>query len=66
SLRTIDGLNLKFVEENFSANERNRIEAASKKYILNEKIFFIDEKLVLSDKGKLFADGIAADLFTNI
>ncbi len=66
SLRTIEGLNLKFVEENFSANERNRIEATSKKYILNEKIFFIDEKLVLSDKGKLFADGIASDLFTNI
>ena len=65
SLRTIEGLELDVIEKKFSTNERNRIEAAAKKYILNEKIFLINEKLVLSDDGKLFADGIAADLFSS-
>ena len=64
SLRTIEGLDLDVIEKKFSTNERNRIEAAAKKYILNERIFLVNEKLVLSDEGKLFADGIAADLFS--
>ncbi len=64
SLRTVEGLDLDVIEKKFSTNERNRIEAAAKKYILNERIFLVNEKLVLSDEGKLFADGIAADLFS--
>ncbi|HWH62985.1 MAG TPA: coproporphyrinogen-III oxidase family protein, partial [Ginsengibacter sp.] len=64
SLRTVEGLDLDVIEKKISTNERNRIEAAAKKYILNERIFLVNEKLVLSDEGKLFADGIAADLFS--
>ncbi len=63
SLRTIDGLDLVFVEENFSVNEKQRIEAVGKKYIAKGMMVERDEKFILNNEGKLFADGIAADLF---
>ena len=63
SLRTIEGLDLKIVEENFSAAERNRIENDILKYLDQGKIIFDDERIILTDEGKLFADGIASDLF---
>ncbi len=46
SLRTIEGLDLNFIERKFSPNERKRI-----------------QRIILTDKGKLFADGIAVKLF---
>ena len=63
SLRTMEGIDLKIVEENFSAEERKRIENEIQKYIHQRKIIFKEEKIILTDEGKLFADGIAADLF---
>ncbi len=63
SLRTMEGLNLKFIKANFSKDEKERIEAVAKKYIVNEKIILKMESLILTDLGKLFADGIASDLF---
>ena len=62
-LRTKDGIdwrnfNLKFGEKNTQAflNE-------CEKYFLNGKIIKAGNNLLLSKEGKLFADGIAADLF---
>jgi oxygen-independent coproporphyrinogen-3 oxidase len=63
SLRTIEGMDLRFVENNFSLMERNRIENLSKKYVDGKMMTGKNDVLVLTDKGKLFADGIAADLF---
>jgi len=63
SLRTIEGLDLKLIENNFSIKERKRIENAVTDYINKKSIVYNNEKLVLSDEGKLFADGIASDLF---
>ncbi len=63
SLRTMEGLDLKIVEEKFSAAQRKRIENKIVKYSNDGKIIFNKEKIILTDKGKLFADGIAADLF---
>lgn len=63
SLRTIEGLDLNFIEEEFSLTESKRIENEIAKYAHDGKIIFNKEKIILTDKGKLFADGIAADLF---
>lgn len=63
SLRTIEGLDLKTIENNFSTTERKRIENAAIAYINKKMIIYKNKMLVLSYEGKLFADGIAADLF---
>jgi len=64
SLRTIEGLDLKTVEENFSAKERIRIENSANIYIEKKLIINKNEILILTDEGKLFADGIASDFFS--
>ena len=63
SLRTMEGLDLKEIEKNFSLKERIEIESAANKYLAKKLLRNIDEKLILTNEGKLFADGIAADLF---
>ncbi|MEO8112041.1 MAG: radical SAM family heme chaperone HemW [Ginsengibacter sp.] len=63
SLRTIEGLDLRFVEEKFSLKEKERIETDGKNYIAKGMMKKKENKLVLTNEGKLFADGIAADLF---
>jgi len=63
SLRTIEGLDLKVIETNFSIKERKRIEDSVVDYIGKKMIVYNKEKLLLTDEGKLFADGIAVDLF---
>ena len=63
SLRTIEGIDLKLIENNFSIKHRNRIESTANDYIKRKLIIIKKENFVLTEKGKLFADGIAADLF---
>ncbi|MDQ2721046.1 MAG: radical SAM family heme chaperone HemW [Bacteroidota bacterium] len=63
SLRTIEGLDLNFIEENFSTNDRKRIESVLSKNVEKKNYFITDEKIILTDEGKLFADGIAVRLF---
>ena len=54
---------MKIIEKKFSIEERKRIENAVIDYFNKKMIIYKNEMLVLSDEGKLFADGIAADLF---
>ena len=63
SLRTMEGLDLNFVCKNFGEEKRIEILNAGKKYTTNGKLNFANHSLVLTNEGKLFADGIAADLF---
>ena len=63
SLRTIEGMNLKFIENNFSIDERKRIENLLEKEVAKEMILANRENIVLTDEGKLFADRIAVKLF---
>ena len=63
SLRTMEGLHLNFIEANFSLQERKRIESCANNYLERKLIIIKNENLVLTDEGKLFADGIASDLF---
>lgn len=63
SLRTIEGMDLNFIAQNFSAQERNRIEKLLETTVEKENFLVQNSKIILTDKGKLFADGIAVTLF---
>ena len=63
SLRTLEGLDLQTIQRNFSLKERNRIENSIIHYVNKGMIIYAGENLILTNEGKLFADGIAADLF---
>jgi len=61
SLRTMEGLDINKIPEAMSRDLR----IASKKFIESGKLTLKENKLLLTREGKLFADGIAADLFTD-
>lgn len=63
ALRTIEGIDLNKVKERFGEDFSTRLEANSKKYISLNRMKLLNNKLVLTNEGKFFADGIAADLF---
>ena len=63
SLRTIEGLDLEYVKEMFGDKANSELLVASNKYIESSKLKRETSKLILTKEGKLFADGIAADLF---
>ncbi len=63
SLRTIEGLDLDHVSEKFGEEKSSKIEAGSKKYENTGRLKIQNRRIILTKEGKLFADGIAADLF---
>ncbi len=63
SLRTIEGMDLDYIEKCFSKKHREKIEAIVKNEVEKEMIFFERNNIILTDAGKLFADGIAVKLF---
>jgi len=63
ALRTHEGINLKLIEEYSGIILRNQVEDAGKKWQQNECMLIRNEQMSLTKKGKLFADGIASDLF---
>jgi oxygen-independent coproporphyrinogen-3 oxidase len=63
ALRTMEGLNLDEVKKRFGADAANTILSNSKKWASTQKIIQANQQLILTKEGKLFADGIAADLF---
>ncbi len=63
SLRTIEGIDLKVVKERFGEEFSTKLKVQSKKYLSTNKVILVTQKLILTNEGKFFADGIAADLF---
>ncbi|MEP6749947.1 MAG: radical SAM family heme chaperone HemW [Bacteroidota bacterium] len=63
SLRTLEGLNLNHVKTNFGEEVSRQLQKTSNKFIKTERLVLNDFVLQLTKEGKLFADGIAADLF---
>ncbi len=63
SLRTMEGLNLDHIHKFFGEDKSNSIQAASRKFESTGKLSIENTRIVLTREGKLFADGIAADLF---
>lgn len=63
SLRTIEGMDLNYIEKYFSKQLREKIEAIIKNEVEKDMILFEGNKIILTDAGKLFADRIAVKLF---
>ncbi len=63
SLRTMEGLSLENVTDKWGTAALNKIKNGSTKYFAEEMMFEKDNHFILTNKGRLFADGIAAELF---
>ncbi len=63
SLRTMEGLDLTYVSTQFGTGRSSLLERNAVEYIQSGQMIRTEEKLVLTKKGKLFADGIASALF---
>ena len=63
SLRTIEGLDMQLLKINFGKTNYESLRSTGKKYIDSGKLILENDRLILTKEGKLFADGIAADLF---
>ena len=63
SLRTMEGLSFNTIRKKWSNHVAEEIKIDAKKFITHQLMIYADEHLILTRKGKLVADGIAADLF---
>ncbi|MFI5164235.1 MAG: coproporphyrinogen III oxidase, partial [Bacteroidia bacterium] len=63
SLRTMWGTDLNYIRNKFPQNYLSHFLKETEKYIPQNLLRQEEEKILLSDKGKLFADKIAGDLF---
>jgi oxygen-independent coproporphyrinogen III oxidase len=63
SLRTMEGLDIQHVQAKFGKAQADRILAQARKYSDAGKLTVSGNMLVLTNDGKLLADGIAADFF---
>lgn len=63
SLRTMEGISLKWVETNFGELKAAQLLNAAQKHLAHGHLSFEDDVLQLTIYGKFLADGIAADLF---
>jgi oxygen-independent coproporphyrinogen-3 oxidase len=63
SLRTIEGLDLDYVRRVFGEEPAARVQELSQPVIEMGRVQWQQSRLVLTREGKLFADGIAAELF---
>ena len=63
SVRTIEGISLKRSEVEFGKESTARMVKESTPWLNSGKMILKDGALILTDEGKLFADGIASSLF---
>jgi oxygen-independent coproporphyrinogen-3 oxidase len=57
------GCDLNYLEKTFGNESSNQVLKKVEKYLEKEQMTNNNSILQLTDKGKLFADGIAAELF---
>jgi len=62
-LRTIWGVSLEKVENDFGLGYKKYLLEQSQKHILEHLLYLEDDKLLVTPKGKFLSDGIASDLF---
>ena len=63
SLRLQEGCNLKLVEERFGEPAAKELEKKACVFTAKGQLLIVEHHLILTREGKLFADGIAAELF---
>ncbi|HUP14424.1 MAG TPA: radical SAM family heme chaperone HemW [Niastella sp.] len=64
SLRTMEGLQIEYVISHFGEKAADKLQQEAKQFIASGKMQLHNGFLQLTKEGKLFADGIAAALFT--
>ncbi|MCK0114580.1 radical SAM family heme chaperone HemW [Gelidibacter sp. F63206] len=62
-LRTIWGVSLEKIEEEFGEKYKIYLLEQSQKHIIEQLLYLEDGKLLVTKKGKFLSDGIASDLF---
>ena len=62
-LRTIWGVSLKKVEQDFGKTFKNYVLQQSQKHIDQQLLYIDGDKVLVTKKGKFLGDGIASDLF---
>ena len=62
-LRTSEGINLEFVKKNWDVETYQHVSQKIQKWLKINYLQIANQHLQLTKKGKLFADGIAADFF---
>ncbi|MGF1923290.1 MAG: radical SAM family heme chaperone HemW, partial [Bacteroidia bacterium] len=65
SLRTQWGIDLEKIETDFGQNYVAKTSLLASKFITQEQLVIKENKITLTPKGKLFADGIASALFAD-
>ena len=63
SLRTIEGIDLILVEQDFGKQKAIILSDQAKVFLHSNKLLINSNRIKLTETGKLFADGIASDLF---
>lgn len=63
SIRTMEGIDLNFINEKFGIETGHTLLKSIEQWQANGKARMHESKITLTKEGKLFADGIAADLF---
>jgi len=64
TLRTMWGCNLEVVKHEFGQATAEQLLADAQPFIGSGRMIYAENKLILTPEGMLFADGIAADLFS--
>lgn len=62
-LRTVWGVSLKKVEDNFGKSYKRHLLQQSEIYIKEHLLYIEEDKLLITKKGKFLSDGIASNLF---
>ena len=63
SLRTMEGIRITHVQDSWGVENAELLQKNSEKYMSRGMLAKVNNSIVLTREGKLFADGIAADLF---
>lgn len=63
SLRTMEGIDNNYILEQFGSGELKRIQQSALSFLNQELLRQNENSFILTRRGKLFADGIAAGLF---
>ncbi len=63
SLRTMEGMSLNYIDANWNARHVEEILKDADAFLKKHEMIRKEDRLVLTNKGKLLADGIAAELF---
>ena len=62
-LRLLEGCDLDYIEQQFGSREAEHLKKEASAFVNSGQLIITNNRLVLTQQGKLFTDSIAADLF---